>query len=147
MTRKDNVARPRTTAHGKAQAVGAKQLDDSTTSMLGIKPDAQVLFPEGLELVQHIKETCDLTDFTPMNRKYGPMSVDKHRAAYDQSLQAGFVAVFTGLALLLRGQCRKFSQLSSSLYIANSTCSKLYGLFPSLLTANANRSMDDEHCR
>ena len=64
MTRKDNVARPAKT----------QDLDKATIHMLGIKPDAQVLSSEELKLVQQIKDTCDLTDFTPMNQKYGPMS-------------------------------------------------------------------------
>ena len=64
MTRKDNVAKP----------TNKRDLDKATIHMLGIKPDAQVLSSEELELVQQIKGTCDLTDFTPMNQKYGPMS-------------------------------------------------------------------------
>ena len=64
MTRKDNVARPAKT----------QDLDKATIHMLGIKTDAQVLSSEELKLVQQIKDTCDLTDFTLMNQKYGPMS-------------------------------------------------------------------------
>lgn len=66
MTRKDNVSRLKTS--------GAQDLDKATIYMLGIKPDAQVLSPEDLELVQQIKNNHDMTDFTPMNQKYGPMS-------------------------------------------------------------------------
>ena len=74
MTRKDIVATPKKTMQGKAQEVGAKELDKTTVHMLGIRPDTQVMSLADLQLVQHIQDTHDLADFNPMNHRYGPMS-------------------------------------------------------------------------
>lgn len=70
MTRKDKVRG--STASEKPSK--APELDKSTMTMLKIKPDAVVLTDMDRTLLAHIHETCDLTDCTPMNNRYGPLS-------------------------------------------------------------------------
>ena len=71
MTRKDKV---RGSTASKKVAGDTLELDKSTMTMLKIKPDAVALTNVDRTLLAHIHETCDLTDCTPMNNRYGPLS-------------------------------------------------------------------------
>ncbi len=58
---------------GRKKEVGVRTLDSTTARMLNIptkkKPDAGQA-----DLLRRIEATMDLSDFTPMNSKYGPVS-------------------------------------------------------------------------
>lgn len=61
------------TQAGKIKEVGFAKLDSTTARMLNIPADSKK-DADQQRLVQFIEATHDLSDFTPMNSKYGPHS-------------------------------------------------------------------------
>lgn len=62
-------------ATGRRREVGIAKLDGTTAKMLNIPKDKDRIKSEAdKQLLQHVKATHDLSDFSPMNACYGPHS-------------------------------------------------------------------------